>query len=44
MEKHNIIQDFDIMYEPLLTCLDAIGCTEQGWDTKTVGEAYGLMK
>ena len=32
------------MYEPLLTSLDAIACTKQGWDTKTVGEAYGLMK
>ena len=38
------IQDFNIMYEPLLTCLDAIACTKQGWDTKTVGEAYGLIK
>ena len=44
VEKHSTIQDFNIMYEPLLTCLDAIACTEQGWDTKTVGEAYGLMK
>ena len=44
MEKHSTIQDFNIMYEPLLTSLDAIACTKQGWDTKTVGEAYGLMK
>ena len=34
-KKHSTIQDFSIMYEPLLTCLDAIACTEQGWDTKT---------
>ena len=32
------------MYEPLLTSLDAIACTKQGWDTKTVGETYGQTK
>ena len=44
MEKYSTIQDFNIMYEPLLTCLDAICLYRTRWDTKTVGEAYGLMK
>ena len=34
MEKHSTIQDFNIMYEPLLTSLDEIACTKHGWDTK----------
>ena len=32
------------MYEPLLVCLEAIGSLEPGWDSKSVTEAYGLLK
>ena len=44
VEKHTTLHDFDAMYEPLLVCLDAIGSLESGWDSKAVGEAYGLLK
>ena len=42
MEKHTILQDFDLLYEPLLIMLEAIGVTEVGWDA--VAEAYSLYK
>ena len=44
VEKHTTIQDFHIMYEPLLNCLEAISCLESHWDAKAVTDAYGLMK
>ena len=46
VEKHTCttIQDFHIMYEPLLNCLEAISCLESHWDAKAVTDAYGLMK
>ena len=44
VEKHNTIQDLSVMYEQLLVCLEAIGSLEPGWDSKSVTEAYGLLK
>ena len=44
VEKHNTIQDLSVIYEPLLVCLEAIGSLEPGWDSKSVTEAYGLLK
>ena len=42
-EKHTILLDFDLLYKPSLSCLDAIGSHEPNWDDKKV-DAYGLMK
>ena len=44
VEKHSTIQDLSVMYEPLLVSLEAIGSLEPGWDSKSVTEAYGLLK
>ncbi len=44
VEKQTTLQDFNDMYEPLLLCLEAIGLVESGWDSKTVCDAYGIMK
>ena len=44
VEKHTTLNDFDLMYEPLLVCLEAIGSLASSWDSKVVCEAYGLMK
>ena len=44
VEKHTTLQDFHIMYEPLLNCLEAISCLESHWDAKAVTDAYGMMK
>ena len=44
VEKHTTLNDFDVMYEPLLVCLEAIGSLETDWDSKSSGDAYGLMK
>ena len=32
------------MYEAFIICLDAIGMLEPNWDTKAMGDAYGLMR
>jgi hypothetical protein len=32
------------MYEPMIDCLEAICVVETFWDSKTVSEAYGLLK
>ena len=37
--------DFDLLYKPLLSCLDAKGSLEPNWDAKKkLIDAYGLMK
>ena len=43
-EKHETLQDFDDMYEPLLLCLQAISDDETEWDGKAKTESYGLLK
>ena len=44
VEKITTLQDFKDLYEAVLECLDAIGFSERGWDSKAVTEAYGLLK
>ena len=47
VEKHNIIQDLSVMYEPLLVRLDANGIWQsRTWlgDSKSVTEAFGVLK
>ena len=44
VEKRTTLQNFQDIYEPLLICLEAVGCLETNWDGKTVNEAFGLMK
>mgnify|MGYP000751363744 FL=1 len=44
VEKHTTLIEFDELYECILECLDNISMRETDWDTKTSGEAYGLMK
>ena len=44
VEKHTTLNDFNIMYEPLIECLEAVSSLEPGWDGKAVTEAYGILK
>jgi hypothetical protein len=42
--KHTVMEDCDIMYEPLLICLEAIGSIERNWKAKSMTGAYGLHR
>ena len=44
VEKHCTLCVFNDMYEAIILCLEAIGILENNWDTKTVTDAYGLLK
>ena len=43
VEKNNVPEDFQKIYEPLLQCLQSITLTN-GWDSNSVIQASGLLK
>ncbi|XP_071821470.1 52 kDa repressor of the inhibitor of the protein kinase-like [Apostichopus japonicus] len=44
VERHTALEDFIVLYEPVLDCLDMIrGQRDQTWSSKAITEANGLI-
>ena len=43
VERHTTLDDFIVLYEPLLDCLGSINATSGSWSSKCVTEASGLL-
>ena len=45
VEKTEIMQEFDEFYEALMRCFEYISSNKSNeWDTKSISDAYGLLK
>ena len=42
-KKHTTLENVMDMYEPIISCLEAIAELERGWDRKAIIEANGLL-